>query len=129
MGRRSTPRGGTRGKGRGVFRGGSMSAQNLQDASKGWSITPSSSSKICYEQELADNILTQRAMRFFSASAERMELECKSRGLKMTRGGFVVMLAERLLDMIKNGQMDLYGYKTTARWNCANPSCYSTWPF
>lgn len=71
--------------------------RNLRDPSAGLTMSNASSSSILYEGDLANLILTKREFQYYRGAARNMQLQCKARGLPLTRGGFVIKMVERLL--------------------------------
>lgn len=56
--------------------------------------------EVVYEKDFASTVFTHRAFLFYGAAAKSMEIECKTRDLPFTRGGFIVMMVDTVLSQI-----------------------------
>lgn len=77
-----------------------MRGTRQPDPTTGWTVTRNSTASIIYEKELADNVFSHHAMLYYAGAADRMEMVCKTRGLPLTRSGFIVMMAGNLLNKV-----------------------------
>lgn len=65
-----------------------LSSRQKASSSEGWHLE-GWEGMIEYEKQFIDGMFTERARFFYSAAVPKVELEFKSRGLPMTRGGIV----------------------------------------
>lgn len=55
---------------------------------------------LMYEKELVDRLFTNKALLYYRAAVNRLELDCRMRELPYTRSGFIMLMTGSLLTKI-----------------------------
>lgn len=109
---------GRRNRGR-ARRGGrrrAVSDSRIEDVTMGWTKSHVNNAALVYEKELVDRLFTDKALLYYRAAVNRLQMVCRMRGLHYTRSGFITLMTGNTLTKVlewMNGKVRLADDRTS----------------